>query len=96
MNKRVHDPAKRMFRAKKEERAEASVLPLLILGTRTFAVEVADLVSEIPHLQLAGFVENLERERCRETLTGIVLLWLRPGNVMESPSTGLRTRRCRG
>ncbi len=76
MNKKVNDPAKGMLKAKKEERGEASVLPLLILGTRTFAVEVADLVSEIPHLQVVGFVENLERERCQEALGGLPVYWV--------------------
>jgi acetyltransferase EpsM len=55
---------------------EASVLPLLILGARTFAVKVADLVADIPHLRLAGFVENLERERCGQTLEGVPVYWV--------------------
>ena len=50
--------------------------PLLILGTRTFAVELADLVSEIPDFQLAGFVENLDRQKCREKLEGLPIIWV--------------------
>lgn len=50
--------------------------PLLILGTRTLAVELADLVSEIDGFELAGFVENMEPERCRETLEGLPILWV--------------------
>lgn len=50
--------------------------PLLILGARTFAREVADLVGEIPSLKLTGFVENLERERCRELIEGLPVHWV--------------------
>lgn len=50
--------------------------PLLILGTRTFAVEVADLVSEIPEYQLVGFVENMDKQKCKEKLEGLPILWV--------------------
>lgn len=52
------------------------VRQLLILGTRSFAAEVADLVSEIPGFQLAGFVENMEPERCQEPLEGQPVIWV--------------------
>jgi sugar O-acyltransferase (sialic acid O-acetyltransferase NeuD family) len=52
------------------------VRPLLILGARSFASEVADLAAEIPGIQVAGFVENLEPERCRETLDGLPVYWV--------------------
>ena len=52
------------------------VQQLLILGARTFAVEVADLVSEIPGFRLSGFVENMEPERCREPLEGLPVIWV--------------------
>lgn len=48
---------------------------ILILGTRTFAAEVADLVAEIPDYEVAGFVENMERARCDETLEGLPIIW---------------------
>lgn len=54
----------------------APVRPLLILGTRTLAVEIADVASEIPGLQVAAFVENLEPARCRETLEDLPILWV--------------------
>ena len=54
----------------------ATARPLLILGTRMLAVEIADLVSEIPDLRLAGFVENLEPERCCEALEGLPVHWI--------------------
>ncbi len=49
---------------------------LLILGTRTFAVEVLDLVSEIPNTKAVGFVENRELQKCRETLEGLPIFWV--------------------
>lgn len=50
--------------------------PLLILGARTFALEVADLISEIPGVTLAGFVENMDPARCREPLDGLPVHWV--------------------
>ena len=45
--------------------------PLLILGARSFAREVADLASDIDDFELKGFVENLQPERCAELLEGL-------------------------
>jgi acetyltransferase EpsM len=53
----------------------ASARPLLVLGTRSFALEVAD-VAEESGFRVAGFVENLDRERCRETLEGLPVHWI--------------------
>jgi acetyltransferase EpsM len=50
--------------------------PLLILGARIFALEVADLVSEITRFQLAGFVENLDPDRCLQHLDGFPIYWV--------------------
>jgi sugar O-acyltransferase (sialic acid O-acetyltransferase NeuD family) len=49
---------------------------LLILGTRTFAVEVADLASDIPGVTVAGFVENLEPDKAGTTLEGLPVHWI--------------------
>jgi sugar O-acyltransferase (sialic acid O-acetyltransferase NeuD family) len=54
----------------------SQIKPLLILGTRTLAVEVADLVSEIPDFRLTGFVENMDRQKCSEKLDGLPVLWV--------------------
>jgi sugar O-acyltransferase (sialic acid O-acetyltransferase NeuD family) len=51
-------------------------LPLLILGTRTLAVEIADLASEVKLIRVAGFVENLDPDRCRERLEGLPVYWV--------------------
>jgi sugar O-acyltransferase (sialic acid O-acetyltransferase NeuD family) len=48
---------------------------LLICGTRSLAEEVADLVSEIPGFELAGFVENWQRDRCNSPLLGLPVIW---------------------
>ena len=50
--------------------------PLLILGTRLLAEEVADLVSDIDGLRLSGFVENRNRQRCQERLGGLPIHWV--------------------
>lgn len=55
---------------------EHPVRPLLILGTRTLAIDIADLVSEIPDFKVVSFVENMEPERCRETLEGLLIIWV--------------------
>ncbi len=52
------------------------IQPILILGTRIFAEEVADLVSEIPGFQVAGFVENMEPERCQKKMEGLPIYWV--------------------
>jgi acetyltransferase EpsM len=50
--------------------------PLLVLGTRTLAVEIADIAADIPGVRVAGFVENLNRERCQEKLEDLPVLWV--------------------
>lgn len=50
--------------------------PLIILGARSFAREVADLLSDLPAFTLTGFVENLERDRCAEPIDGLPVFWV--------------------
>src|SRR5262245_26923283 len=50
--------------------------PILILGARSFAREVADLLSDLPGFELRGFVENLERERCANSIDGLPVHWI--------------------
>jgi sugar O-acyltransferase (sialic acid O-acetyltransferase NeuD family) len=54
----------------------AAERPLLICGTRSFAEEVADVVSDTPGFTVAGFVENLDRGRCAEPLLGLPVHWI--------------------
>jgi acetyltransferase EpsM len=49
---------------------------LIILGTRTFADEVADLVSDSDEYALEAFGENWERERCGRPLLGRPVIWV--------------------
>jgi sugar O-acyltransferase (sialic acid O-acetyltransferase NeuD family) len=49
---------------------------LIILGTRTFAEEVADLVSDCEEYELTAFAENWERERCEQPLLGHPVIWV--------------------
>jgi acetyltransferase EpsM len=49
---------------------------LIILGTRTFAEEVADLVSNGDEYALEAFGENWERERCGHPLLGRPVIWV--------------------
>jgi sugar O-acyltransferase (sialic acid O-acetyltransferase NeuD family) len=48
----------------------------LILGARTLSVEIADIISEIPEVRLAGFVENMEPQKCKEKLEGLPVYWV--------------------
>jgi acetyltransferase EpsM len=50
--------------------------PLLVLGTRTLAVEFADVISEIKEFQLSGFVENMDKTKCGETLENLPVYWI--------------------
>jgi len=51
--------------------------PLLILGARSFAREVADLVSDIAGFALTGFVENTDRALCGESMIdGLPVYWV--------------------
>jgi acetyltransferase EpsM len=54
----------------------ADTRPLLVLGTRLLAEELSDLMADIPQWELAGYVENLERERCRTRLCGRPIFWI--------------------
>jgi acetyltransferase EpsM len=49
---------------------------LLVCGTRSFAVEVADLAEQVPGWRVAGFVENWERERAGQELEGLPIVWV--------------------
>jgi sugar O-acyltransferase (sialic acid O-acetyltransferase NeuD family) len=51
-------------------------IKLLILGTGTFAMEVADLVSEIPSIKLSGFVVSLPPYEPGSKLLGKPIYWI--------------------
>jgi len=49
---------------------------IIILGTRVFAEEVADLLSECEGYELSLFCENWERARCDQTLLERPIVWV--------------------
>jgi acetyltransferase EpsM len=49
---------------------------LIILGTRAFAEEVADLISECDEYKLVAFGENWEREQCSTVLLDHPIIWV--------------------
>ena len=49
---------------------------LWILGTRTFAVEVADLASDVPGVVVDGFIENMDRDKVGTHLEGLPIHWI--------------------
>lgn len=51
-------------------------VPVFILGATLFSEEIADLVQQSHGLALAGFVENMKQEKCRETLLGKRIYWI--------------------
>lgn len=51
-------------------------LKLLILGTGTFAMDVADLVSDMPDIQVVGFVASLPPYEPGSTMLGKPIYWV--------------------
>jgi acetyltransferase EpsM len=49
---------------------------VLVCGTRTFALEVADVVEGTPGYRVLGFVENEDRGRCEEPHGGLPVRWV--------------------
>jgi acetyltransferase EpsM len=55
---------------------------LVILGSNVFALEVADLVQQAGEDQLAGFVENWDRDRCEQSLLGLPVTWIEDAGAL--------------
>jgi serine acetyltransferase len=49
---------------------------LVILGAGLFAEEIADIIAELDVFDLAGFIEGVSPERCRQTLCGLPIIWI--------------------
>jgi acetyltransferase EpsM len=49
---------------------------LIILGARTYAQDIADIVGDCPEFKLVGFAENMDRQVCRTTLEGLPIYWV--------------------
>ena len=63
-------------------------MKLLVLGTRSFAPEIADVASDIPGVEIAGFVENMDRDKCSEKLEGLPIHWVDDIASMRDESAG--------
>ena len=61
---------------KGKPRMAAEVQNLLILGTGAFALEMADMISDIKYLRLAGFIENMDRRRCHQQSDALPVYWV--------------------
>jgi UDP-N-acetylbacillosamine N-acetyltransferase len=60
----------------REARQGGNIRKLLILGTGQYTQEVLDAVHCLEEYQAAGFIENWERDRCREPLSGLPVHWI--------------------
>jgi acetyltransferase EpsM len=67
--------SRKLFNAERRKMASTPD-PVVILGARTFAREVSNLLSDMPAFELKGFVENQERERCGQLIGGLPVLWV--------------------
>ncbi len=48
---------------------------ILILGNNILAEELTDVISEIPGYEVAGYVENLDPDRCKNRLFDLPVYW---------------------
>lgn len=48
---------------------------MLVLGAREISAEIADVATQAGY-RVEGFVENLDRERCRDTLEALPIHWI--------------------
>lgn len=49
---------------------------LLILGTGPFAIEIGDVAGDVADLEVVGYVENQDRDRCSQPLAGLPVHWV--------------------
>lgn len=50
--------------------------PLLILGARPYSLAFADAFEDVTHFEIAGFVENRERDRAGTLHGGRMIYWI--------------------
>jgi acetyltransferase EpsM len=50
--------------------------PLVVLGTHTFAEELADIAALTGEYEVTAFAENWDRDRCAHPLRGLPVLWI--------------------
>lgn len=62
--------------------------PLLVLGTTEFSATVAGSATEAGY-RVAGFVENLDRARCEDTLLGLPVHWIEDVEALAATHVGV-------
>ncbi|MHC4069490.1 MAG: NeuD/PglB/VioB family sugar acetyltransferase [Planctomycetota bacterium] len=48
---------------------------IIILGTGAFAPVLAEMINSINGYMVAGFVENMDRQRCKQKIAGLEVYW---------------------
>lgn len=54
----------------------SKVQKIVILGTGDYAPVLAEVIQETPGIELAGFIENYNRDRCYDTICGMRITWI--------------------
>jgi len=49
---------------------------ILVLGVNNYAHVVAEIISEVPGVQLEGFIENMDRSKCGQSISGAPVYWI--------------------
>jgi UDP-perosamine 4-acetyltransferase len=62
---------------------------IIILGASVFAEEVADIVAQIGDCEVVGFVEGINRDRCKERLLGLPIVWIEEVGELQNGCQGL-------
>ena len=62
---------------------------IIILGASVFAEEVADIVMQIGAYEVVGFVEGINRDRCKERLLGLPIVWIEEVGKLQNGCLGL-------
>ena len=63
--------------------------PLVLLGAGNFAEEIADVASECDEVEVVGFIEGIDRDRCKTDRAGLPVYWI------DNLSKELDLERCR-
>jgi acetyltransferase EpsM len=62
---------------------------IAILGASVFAEEVADIVTQIADCEVVGFVEGIDRAKCKETLLGLPVIWIEDVGQLQNGCQGI-------
>mgnify|MGYP001312604831 CR=1 FL=1 len=59
---------------------------VLIFGAGQLALDIADMIGEMPGMALAGFIEGIERGRCHDGKSGLPVYWIDDGITLGAGS----------